>query len=186
MNKELENTLKTLSEGGLILYPTDTVWGIGCDATNPQAVEKVYQLKKRHDSKALICLAADDRMLKNYIEQIPQMALTILEIANKPTTIIYDGAKNLAPNLIAADRTIAFRIPDDEFCFRLLRKFNKPIVSTSANISGQPTPKSFKEISNEIIKGVDYVVNLHREKICTSPSAIIKLSTDGQVKIIRT
>lgn len=182
---EIKACLEALQNGGLILYPTDTVWGIGCDATNPDAVKKVYELKQRVDSKALICLAVDDRMLKNYIEELSQVALDIIEIASKPTTIIYDGAKNLAPNLIAEDGSIAFRIPDDDFCYWLLRKFNKAIVSTSANISGNPTPKSFKEISPDILKGVDYVVNLHREKINTKPSSIIKLSNDGQVKIIR-
>lgn len=185
MQKEIEKVLEILNQGGLILYPTDTVWGIGCDATNPEAVKKIYELKQREDSKSLICLAVDDRMLKNYIIEIPKVALELIDIANKPTTIVYDNAKNLASNLIAEDGTIAFRIPDDEFCYWLLRKFNKPIVSTSANISGQPTPKSFKEISNDILKGVDYVVNLHHEKICNKPSSIIKLGNDGTVKIIR-
>lgn len=185
MQQELKNCLETLTKGGLILYPTDTVWGIGCDATNTEAIKKVYQLKQREDSKSLICLAADDRMLKNYVKDVPQVALDIIEITNKPTTIIYDGAQNLAPNLIAEDGSIAFRIPDDDFCYWLLRKFNKPIVSTSANISGEPTPNSFKEISAPILKGVDYVVNLYRDKACNKPSSIIKLSTDGLVKIIR-
>ncbi len=185
MNHEINNTLKILKEGGIILYPTDTVWGIGCDASNPEAVQKVYNLKQREDSKALICLVADDRMLKKYVNEIPFAAKNIIDIADKPTTIIYDEAKNLAPNLIAEDNTIAIRIPDDEFCYWLSRKFNGAIVSTSANISGQPTPKSYKEIAPEVIKGVDYVVNLHHEKICAKPSSIIKLSNSGIVKIIR-
>lgn len=185
MHKELKHTLDILNNGGLILYPTDTVWGIGCDATNEEAIKKVYKLKNRADSKALICLVADDRMLKKYVEKIPEAALDIIDLSDTPTTIIYDKPRNLAQNLIPEDQTIAIRIPDDEFCFQLLRKFNKPIVSTSANISGQPTPKSFKEISKEILKGVDYVVNLHHEKICSKPSSIIKLSNDGIVKIIR-
>ncbi len=185
MNHEINNTLKILKEGGLILYPTDTVWGIGCDASNPEAVQKVYNLKQREDSKALICLVADDRMLKKYVNEIPFAAKNIIDVADKPTTIIYDEAKNLASNLIAEDNTIAIRIPDDEFCYWLSRKFNGAIVSTSANISGQPTPKSYKEIAPEVIKGVDYVVNLHHEKICAKPSSIIKLSNSGIVKIIR-
>ncbi|MDO5969968.1 L-threonylcarbamoyladenylate synthase [Flavivirga aquimarina] len=186
MQKEINNAIQVIKDGGLVLYPTDTVWGIGCDATNEEAVKKIYELKQREDSKALICLVADDRMLKKYVKKIPEVALNIIDISEKPTTIIYDEAQNLAPNLIADDGSIAIRIPDDEFCYQLTRKLNTAIVSTSANISGQPTPKSFKEISQEVIKGVDYVVNLHREKICNKPSSIIKLSNSGIVRVIRT
>ncbi|AXP81899.1 Threonylcarbamoyl-AMP synthase [Mariniflexile rhizosphaerae] len=185
MNEEINKALQTLKSGGLILYPTDTVWGIGCDATNPEAVKKVYALKQREDSKALICLVADDRMLKKYVKKVPEVALNIIDVTDKPTTIIYDDAQNLAPNLIAEDGTIAIRIPDDEFCFQLSRRLNGAIVSTSANISGYPTPNSFKEIQQEVLKGVDYIVNLHHEKICAKPSSIIKLSNNGVVKIIR-
>ncbi|MEN3324842.1 L-threonylcarbamoyladenylate synthase [Mariniflexile soesokkakense] len=182
---EINKALQTLKEGGLILYPTDTVWGIGCDATNPEAVKKVYALKQRVYGKVLICLVADDRMLKKYVKQIPEMALNIIDVTDKPTTIIYDDAQNLASNLVAEDGTIAIRIPDDDFCFQLCRRLNGAIVSTSANISGFPTPNSFKEIQPAILKGVDYVVNLHHEKICSKPSSIIKLSNNGVVKIIR-
>ncbi|WP_412984424.1 L-threonylcarbamoyladenylate synthase [Pontimicrobium sp. IMCC45349] len=185
LQTEVKNALKILKEGGLILYPTDTVWGIGCDATNEEAVAKVYELKKRVDSKALICLVTDDRMLSKYVASIPEAAKSIIEISETPTTIIYEKAQNLASNLIAQDKTIAIRIPDHEFCYRLTRKLNGAIVSTSANISGQPTPQSFKEISPEILKGVDYVVNLQREKKTGKSSSIIKLNNDGQVKIIR-
>lgn len=185
MNTEVKKAVEVLLKGGLILYPTDTVWGIGCDASNAEAVDKVFKLKQREDSKALICLVADDRMLKKYIKKIPEAAYSILDVSEEPITIIYDEPQNLAANLIASDNTIAIRIPNDDFCFQLLRHFNGAIVSTSANISGFPTPKSFKEISPEILKGVDYVVNLHREKINTKPSSIIKLSNDGKVKIIR-
>ncbi len=185
MQKEIATAIQILKKGGLILYPTDTVWGIGCDATNTEAVKKIYALKQREDCKALICLVADDRMLKKYVNKVPDVALNILDVTDKPTTIIYDDAQNLAPNLIAEDGTIAIRIPDDEFCFQLCRKLNGAIVSTSANISGESTPKSFKEISPAILKGVDYVVNLHHEKICNKPSSIIKLSNNGVIKIIR-
>lgn len=185
MNEEINKALQTLKAGGLILYPTDTVWGIGCDATNPEAVKKVYALKQREDSKALICLVADDRMLKKYVKKVPEVALNIIDVTDKPTTIIYDDAQNLAPNLIAEDGTIAIRIPDDEFCFQLSRRLNGAIVSTSANISGYPTPNSFKEIQQEVLKGVDYIVNLHHEKICAKPSSIIKLSNNGIVQVIR-
>jgi len=185
MQKELKNCIEHLKNGGLILYPTDTVWGIGCDANNLEAVNKIYALKKRTDSKALICLVADDRMLSKHIKDIPEVALDIIDVAESPTTIIYDNPQNIASNLIASDNSLAIRIPDDEFCFQLIRKLNGAIVSTSANISGQPSPKSFSEISNEILKGVDYVVNLHREKIASKPSSIIKLSSAGLVTIIR-
>ncbi|WP_418603325.1 L-threonylcarbamoyladenylate synthase [Hwangdonia sp.] len=185
MNTEIKNVLQVLKNGGLILYPTDTVWGIGCDATNPEAVKKVYKLKQREDSKALICLVADDRMLKKYVKKIPEAAYSIIDISEKPITIIYDEAQHLALNLIADDGTIAIRIPNDDFCYQLSRKLNGAIVSTSANVSGQPTPKSFKEIAPAILKGVDYVVNLHHEKICDKPSSIIKLSNSGIVKVIR-
>lgn len=185
MHKEIQQVVEHLKKGNLILYPTDTVWGIGCDASNSDAVKKIYQLKKRNDSKALICLVADDRMLKKYVPEAPDTALDIIEIAETPTTIIYDNPKHVASNLVASDNTLAIRVPDDEFCYQLLRKFNGAIVSTSANISGEPTPKSFSEISDDILKGVDYVVNLHREKKSPSPSAIIKLSNSGLVKIIR-
>ncbi|OEJ98843.1 threonylcarbamoyl-AMP synthase [Flavivirga aquatica] len=185
MHQEINKTIQVLKQGGIILYPTDTVWGIGCDANNAGAVKKIYELKQREDSKALICLVADDRMLKKHVKNIPDAALSIIDIADKPTTIIYDEAQNLASNLIAPDGTIAIRIPDDDFCYQLSRKFNGAIVSTSANISGFPTPKSFKEISKAILKGVDYVVNLHQEKNCSKPSSIIKLSNNGIVKVIR-
>jgi len=185
MIQEIDACLKTLKQGGLILYPTDTVWGIGCDASNEEAVSKIYKLKQRKDSKALICLVADDRMLKKYIKKIPDAAFDILDVAEEPITIIYDEPQNLAKNLIASDNTIAIRIPNDDFCFQLVRRFNGAIVSTSANTSGEPTPKSFKEISKDVVKDVDYVVNLHREQICSQPSSIIRLSNDANVRIIR-
>ena len=185
MHNEIQNALNILKQGGVILYPTDTVWGIGCDASNAEAVKKIFKIKQREDSKALICLVADDRMLKKYVKKIPEAAYSIFDVPEQPITIIYDEPQNLAENLIAEDNTIAIRIPDHEFCFQLLRRFNGAIVSTSANISGQPTPRSFKEISEEILKGVDYIVNLHHEKICNKSSSIIKLSHNGVIKIIR-
>ncbi|TRZ42962.1 L-threonylcarbamoyladenylate synthase [Robertkochia solimangrovi] len=185
MNTEIENCLKTVNSGALILYPTDTVWGIGCDATNPEAVKKVYDLKQRDDSKALICLVSDLRMLEKYVYEVPDAAYDIIELANKPTTIIYDRPLNLAPNLIGEDDTIAIRVASDPFCQKLIRQLKRPLVSTSANISGAPTPHSYSEISGEILKGVDYIVNLHRDKKNPSPSSIIKLSNNGEVRIIR-
>jgi len=185
MTTEINNSIEALKSGGLILYPTDTVWGIGCDATNEAAVTKVYQLKNREDSKALICLVANQAMLERYVEKVPDVAYDIIDLATKPTTIVFDRPKGLAKNLIASDNTIAIRVASDKFCQYLINKFGKPIVSTSANISGMPSPKNFSAISKEILTGVDYVVNLHQEKENSSPSSIIKLSNDGTVKVIR-
>ena len=185
MENEINNALKVLKQGGTILYPTDTVWGIGCDATNYEAVEKIYNLKRRKESKSMICIVSNFKMLNQYIEDVPEVAYEIIKYAIKPTTIIYDRPLHVAENLIASDNTLAIRVIREGFCNSLLRKFKKPIVSTSANISDQPTPKSFKEISEEILKGVDYVVNLHDKKKAGKPSSIIKLSNDGIVKVIR-
>lgn len=182
---ELNNCINTLKNGGLILYPTDTVWAIGCDTTNEEAVKKVYQLKKREDSKALICLVANQAMLERHVEEVPDVAYDIIDLANKPTTIVFDKPKGLAKNLLATDNTIAMRVASDKFCQYLIHKFGKPIVSTSANVSGNLSPKKFSVIANEILAGVDYVVNLHREKENSSLSSIIKLSNDGTVKVIR-
>ena len=185
MQTEINNALIILKQGGIILYPTDTVWGIGCDATNFEAVEKIYKLKKREDSKSLICLVNDFKMLNRYIEEIPEVAYDILKYTTKPTTVIYDKPLHVAENLIANDNSLAIRVISDSFANLLIRKFKKPIVSTSANISEKPTPKSFKEISQEVLKGVDYVVNLPNVKSNKKPSSIIKLSNEGNVKIIR-
>ncbi len=186
LSKEISECVKVLQEGGLILYPTDTVWGIGCDATNEAAVAKVYELKRRPDSKALICLVANDFMLEKHVEEVPDLAYDLMDMSTKPTTIIYDRPKGIAKNLVAEDNTLAIRVASDDFCRKLIGKFGKPIVSTSANISGEPTPKSFSEISSDILKGVDYAVNLQRQVINNTPSAIIRLATDGTVKVIRT
>lgn len=185
MNNEIENCLAVLKKGGIILYPTDTVWGIGCDATNAKAVEKIFQLKKRSDKKSLICLVSDFKMLNEYVEDVPEVAYDILKYASKPTTIIYDDPIRVAENLIAEDNSLAMRVPKDDFCKKLIKKLRKPLVSTSANLSGEKTPQSFKEIDPVILEGVDYIVNLHREKKSGKPSAIIKLKNDGSVKVIR-
>ena len=185
MQNELNNSIKTLKQGGLILYPTDAVWGLGCDATNFTAVEKLFKLKNREDQKTMICLVNDFNMLNYYIEEIPEAAYSILEYATAPTTIIYDKPLRVSENLIAADNTLAIRMVKEGFCAELLKRFKKPIVSTSANISGNPTPKSFQEIEDYILKGVDYVVNLKRTNKTANPSSIIKLSNNGEVKVIR-
>lgn len=185
MKEEINRAIETLEAGGLILYPTDTVWGIGCDATNEQAVQKVYDLKQREDSKALICMVANDGMLERYISNVPDLAYDIMDLSTKPTTIIYDQPKRVAKNLIAQDNTLAIRVATDKFCQYLINNFKKPLVSTSANISGEPTPQNFGQISQPILKGVDYVVNLYQDAINSNPSAIIKLGNDGTVKVIR-
>jgi L-threonylcarbamoyladenylate synthase len=182
---EINNALIVLKKGGLILYPTDTVWGIGCDATNADAVEKVFRLKNRSDKKSLICLVSDFKMLNEYVENVPEVAYDILKYAKKPTTIIYDDPIRVAENIIAEDNSLAIRVPKDDFCKNLIKKLRRPLVSTSANVSGEKTPQSFKEIDPVILEGVDYVVNLHHEKKSGKPSAIIKLKNDGSVKVIR-
>ncbi len=185
MTKEIHNAIEVLKNGGLILYPTDTVWGIGCDATNEEAVKKIYALKKRIDTKTMICLVANDFMLEKYISEVPEVAYDIIDLAEKPTTIVYDNPKGIAINLVADDNSLAIRVATDKFCKYLITNFKKPIVSTSANISGKPAPKSFKEIDPAILKGVDYIVNLHQEKAMTNPSSIIKIGNGGLVKVIR-
>ncbi|WP_338733080.1 L-threonylcarbamoyladenylate synthase [Mangrovimonas cancribranchiae] len=185
MQNEINNTLTALKQGKTILYPTDTVWGIGCDATNFKAIEKVFKLKQRDESKALICLVSDFKMLEQYVENVPEVAYDILKYANKPTTIIYDKPIRVSENLVAADNTLAIRVVREGFANKLIRKLRKPLVSTSANVSGEHTPKSYKEISDHILKGVDYVVNLQNVKSTNKPSAIIKISNDGMVKVIR-
>lgn len=185
INTEVHNAFEVIQKGGIILYPTDTVWGIGCDATNPEAIQKIYALKQREESKSMIVLMNGERMMYQIFANIPEVAWQILDLSEKPTTLILDNPKNVAENIIAADKTLGMRLVKEPFCFKLMERMKKPLVSTSANISGMPTPKSFKEISPKIIKGVDYVVNLHREKICDKPSTIIKLTNDSQVKIIR-
>ncbi|MFV5691863.1 L-threonylcarbamoyladenylate synthase [Flavobacterium sp. LT1R49] len=183
--EEIQKAYEVIQNGGIILYPTDTVWGIGCDATNPEAVAKIYKLKQRAETQSMIVLMNGEKMMYNVFKDIPEVAWQIIDLSENPTTLVLDKPRNVAPNLIAPDNTLGIRIVKEPFCFKLMEKMKKPLVSTSANISGQPTPKSFKEISPEIIKGVDYVVNLHREKITAKSSTIIKLTNDSQVKVIR-
>lgn len=185
INTEVHNAFEVIQNGGIILYPTDTVWGIGCDASNEEAVKKIYALKQREETKSMIVLMNGDKMMYNVFKEIPETAWQILDLSEKPTTLILDNPRNVAKNIIAEDNTLGVRIVKEPFCFKLMERMKRPLVSTSANISGMFTPKSFKEISSEIIKGVDYVVNLQREKNCDKPSTIIKLTLDNQVKIIR-
>lgn len=185
MNEEIHKAFEVIQNGGIILYPTDTVWGIGCDATNAEAVSRIYKLKQREESKSMIVLTNGEKMMYNLFKEIPEVAWQIIDLSEKPTTLILDTPRNVATNLIAPDNTLGVRVVKDPFCFKLLERMKKPLVSTSANISGQPTPKSFKEISKEILEGVDYIVNLHQDVIAGKPSTIIKLGNDAQVKVIR-
>ncbi|HEY4289793.1 MAG TPA: L-threonylcarbamoyladenylate synthase [Puia sp.] len=184
--KDLESCLAVLQAGGLILYPTDTVWGIGCDATNAEAVSKVYALKQRIAAKSLIVLMADERDVLKYTSQPDLRIFDFLQTVSKPTTVIYEGAIGLADNLVNADGTIAIRLVDDSFCRHLIKRFRKPLVSTSANISGEPSPAFFREIDSRIIDGVDHVVEYRREdETPREPSAIVKWNSDASVTVIR-
>ena len=184
MDKDISNVIQTLASGKTILYPTDTVWGLGCDATNRKAVCKIFKLKNREESKSLVVLVSSLEMMHNYILDIPEKAIQIIKTSEKPTTIIYHHPKGLASNVIASDNTVAIRIPKHEFCLKLIDRFGKPIVSTSANISGGTTPSCFSEISQSILEGVDYIVNLERDKRTDKSSTIIKLIGDD-IEVIR-
>jgi L-threonylcarbamoyladenylate synthase len=182
---EVSKAILCLEKGSTILYPTDTVWGLGCDATNSKAVAKVYSIKEREESKSLIILVDSFKMLSEYVESIPEKAKVALEKATRPTTIIYKNSLGVAKNCIALDGTIAIRIVQDDFCKQLIRKFGKPIVSTSANISGNPTPKSFSEIPATILDSVDYIVNLCQDKITNKSSTILRITDADEIAVIR-
>lgn len=183
---DTKNALEVLKNGGVILYPTDTIWGLGCDATNAEAVAKIYKIKKREESKALICLVDDANRMQRYFRNVPDVAWDMVDYATTPLTLILDGATGVAPNLIAEDGSLGIRVTHEEFSRQLCYRFQKAIVSTSANISGEPAPKRFSDIPDEIKEQVDYVVQFRRgEKAAQAPSKIIKLSLDGEVHIIR-
>ena len=186
MKNEVEKALEVVKAGGIILYPTDTIWGIGCDATNEEAVQKVMALKGRSASKSLIVLVDNDTKLASYVREIPDVAYDLIEYAENPLTIVYSNAKNLAKSVINEDGSVGIRVVKHNFCQQLIQRFRLPIVSTSANISGEPAPKNFSEVSQEIINGVDYVVNLEQEvSEVKTPSTIMKLSPDGLFTFIR-
>ena len=175
-----------MNEGGVILYPTDTIWGIGCDATNEEAVRRVYQIKQRSDSKAMLVLVDSPVKVDFYVQDVPEVAWDLIEVADKPLTIIYSGARNLASNLIAEDGSVGIRVTNEEFSKRLCQQFRKAIVSTSANISEQPSPANYSEITEELKSMVDYVVGYRQEEMGhPKPSSIIKLDKGGVIKIIR-
>lgn len=183
---DIKAAVECMRKGGVILYPTDTVWGIGCDATNAEAVAKIYKIKKREESKAMICLVDSDNRIQRYVRNVPDVAWDVMNLATSPTTVILDGADGLASNLIAEDGSIAMRITQEEFSKELCYRIQKPVVSTSANISGEPTAQNYSDISEEIINSVDYVCKSRRnEHQPHKPSSIIKLKSNGEVTIIR-
>ena len=177
---EIENVLQTLNNGGVFLYPTDTIWGIGCDASNQDAIQKIYKIKQREESKALISLVSDTNMLFKYTNHIPKF-----NISAQPTTVIYPNVKGLSKNLLPKDGSAAIRISSDEFCFKLIQKLNGAIVSTSANISGEKSPKQFSDISTHIKNNADYIVNLRQDERMETPSSILKIETDGKITKLR-
>ena len=184
--EEIRNACEVLQKGGVILYPTDTVWGIGCDATNEEAVKRVYEIKRRADSKAMLVLVDSDVKVDFYVKDVPEVAWDLIQYATKPLTVIYDDARNLAPNLIGEDGSVGIRVTSEEFSKQLCFRFRKAIVSTSANISGQPSPASFSEIQDEIKQAVDYIVEYRQDEPAgAKPSSILKWGKGGVIKIIR-
>ncbi len=184
--EDLKKALEVLRRGGVILYPTDTVWGLGCDATNPEAVKRIFDIKQREDAKSMLVLLENPNMLNSYVREVPEVAWQLIEVADKPMTIIYPGAKNLAPNLIAQDGSIGIRITSETFTEHMIQQFRRPVVSTSANLSGKPTPQNFDQIEDEIVSAVDYVVQYRQDDTRkAAPSSIIKLGVGGEIQIIR-
>lgn len=183
---DIKNAIEAMRKGGVILYPTDTIWGIGCDASNEEAVKRVYEIKRREDSKALICLVDSPNRMQRYFRRVPDVAWDLIDYADRPLTLILDGAVNVAPNLVAEDGSLGMRVTQEEFSKQLCYRFQKAIVSTSANFSGEPSPKSFYDIPEELKQQVDYVVQFGRgRKSDGRPSSIIKLAEDGAVTVIR-
>ncbi len=186
MNEELERAAKILKEGKTILYPTDTIWGIGCDVRNESAVKKISEIKKRPDDKSFIVLIAEIGQLNDYVQKVPAIAWDVVDFAEKPLTVVYPGGRGVAPGITAQDGSIAIRLVRDEFCSKLIKKLGRAIVSTSANISGESSPENFSAVSPDILKAVDYVVNWRQdEKTAAKASTIMKIEMDGEVKFIR-
>lgn len=185
MQTEIQKSLKVLQEGKILLYPTDTVWGIGCDATCEKAVSKIFSIKKREESKSLIILVSNLQMLQQYIPEIPKKVLEIASNALQPTTIIYNNPKGLAKNVVALDNSVAIRLVNHNFCKQLINAFGKPIVSTSANVSGDQTPSSFSEINKSILDSADYVVNLDKNINNPKSSTILKVAENGDIIVLR-
>ena len=186
MHDDLKKAVEVLKSGGIILYPTDTIWGIGCDATNAEAVKRIYDIKKREDKKSILILMENPALLDRYVDEVPEVAWDLVEVSTTPLTVIYPGAKNLAANLIGEDGSIGIRFTKEEFTRQLLQRFRRPIVSTSANVSGEKSPAFFDEISEEIKESVDYIVEYRQDdRMASKPSSVIKLGPGGQIDILR-
>ena len=186
LRDEVANAFKVLQDGGIILYPTDTIWGIGCDATNTEAIKKIFRLKQRDEAKSMVILVDTENKLESYVQEVNPLAYDLIEYAENPLTLVMPGAKNLSPAVIAADGSVAIRVSNHEFCRQLIQRLRKPLVSTSANISGKPSPQYFSQIDQEIIDGVDYVVDQEQHsKEIRNPSTIMKLAPDGSFEFIR-
>lgn len=186
LRDEVEKALKAIQDGGIILYPTDTIWGIGCDATNTEAIKKIFKLKQRDEAKSMIILLDTENKLESYVQEVPAIAYDLIEYAENPLTLVMPGAKNISPSLIAADGSVGIRVSNHQFCQQLIQRLRKPIVSTSANISGSPSPQNFSEIAQEIIDGVDYVVDLDQHDLSKKkPSTIMRIEPDGRFEFIR-
>ena len=183
---EVKKCIEVMRQGGVILYPTDTVWGIGCDATRSDDVRRVYEIKRRADNKALIVMLGDVNVLDRYVDEVPEVAYDLIELSDKPITIVYDQGINLAPELLGEDGSVGIRVTSEEFSLKLCRTYRRPIVSTSANVSGEPTSTTFSQISDDIKSRVDYIVkSKQRDNAEHQPSSVVKLGADGSVKIIR-
>ena len=186
MTEDIKKACEVMAAGGIILYPTDTIWGIGCDATNEKAVQRVYELKRRADNKAMLVLMDSEAKLDRYVSDVPDIAWDLISVSDKPLTIIYSSAKNLATNLLGADGSVGIRITNEEFSKKLCERFRKPLVSTSANVSGEPSPANFSEVSEVIKEGVDYIVSYRQDDMSkAAPAGIIKLGAGGLVQVIR-
>jgi L-threonylcarbamoyladenylate synthase len=186
LRDEVAKAFKIIQDGGIILYPTDTIWGIGCDATNTEAVQKIYRLKQRDEAKSMIILLDNDNKLQSYVNEVPDIAYDLIEFAENPLTLVMPGAKNISPALINKDGSIAIRVVKNDFCEQLIQRMRKPLVSTSANISGKASPQYFSQVDQEIIDGVDYVVDLDQQSMeIKNPSTIMRLEPDGKFEFLR-
>jgi L-threonylcarbamoyladenylate synthase len=186
LRDEVAKAFKVVQDGGIILYPTDTIWGIGCDAANTEAVQKIYQLKQRSETKSMIILLDTDNKLASYVQEVPELAYNLIEYAENPLTLVLPGARNISPALIAADGSVGIRVSNHPFCQGLIQRLRRPLVSTSANISGKPSPQYFSQIDLEIIDGVDYVVDVDQHSMeIKNPSTIMRLEPDGRFEFIR-
>ena len=186
LRDEVAKAFKVVQEGGIILYPTDTIWGIGCDAANTDAVKRIFALKQRDEAKSMIILLDTDNKLQSYIQEVPELAYNLIEYAENPLTLVMPGAKNISPSLIAADGSVGIRVTSHQFCQQLIQRLRRPLVSTSANISGEPSPQYFGQISDDIINGVDYVVDMEQHSTeIKKPSTIMRLDASGKFEFLR-